>query len=217
MSAKDVFGFIGLWLSKLLFVAFLVAFVAAITATNLTSESFIKPIMGKILASQTSNIGNDQSQAQMDSLFSEFYNKKVCSGYGCIDMLKNLKNPLDIVTADFNRFLKSSLWILGALVGLFGLFIILLARGLPGKFLSLGSALIAAGLPYFAVRFLENNIGSMISLDASMAASFTKLLIDPVANIFLLILILGVVCCAVGFGIKIYRKIKEKKGKKGKK
>lgn len=265
MSAKEFFRGAGLWLSKALFVLLLVGFVAEIAASNLTSESFLKPIIGEMMLSQMTNMPvGDQYQGLLDmcevqgtenisvpmetdfanlslevncndlrtngeaevtniiknqvtgALFSSFYNKKVCSGSSCIDMLKNLQNPLDLITADFNKFLKSSLWVLGTLAGLFGLFIILLAKGLPKKFLSLGGSLITAGLPYFMIKIIGKNIGSMIPSEAAMAVPFIVTLLDPVANIFLLILILGAVCCVVGWSIKIYRKYHEKKENRGK-
>lgn len=262
MGAKEFFRGAGLWLSKTLFVMLTVMFVASIAASNLTSESFLKPVIGEVIGAQTSGMPlGQQYQSLLDrcnregtptlnvpletdvknftiivdcgalrtngeaevknifknqvseAMFSDFYNKPFCSGFECINKLSNLTNPLDLVTADFNKFLKSVLWIIGGLALLFGLFVILLAKGLPGKFLSIGGSMITAGLPYFMIKFLEKNIGTMIPSEAAMAVPFLATLLNPIANIFLIVLIVGVVSCVVGWGIKIYRKQQEKKGK----
>jgi len=254
----------GLWLSKTLFVMLLVGFVAAIAASNLTSESFLKPVIGEVIGAQTSNMPVSQQYQSLldqcnregtptiivpletdvnnmtitancndlrtngesevknifknqvtDSMFSEFYNKPVCSGFECFNKLSNLNNPLDLVTSDFNKFLKSILWMIGGLALLFGVFVVLLAKGLPGKFLAIGGSMITAGLPYFMIKFLQQNIGTMLPAEAAMAVPFLASIFTPVANIFLMVLIVGVGCCVVGWGIKIYRKMQEKKGKSG--
>jgi len=145
-------------------------------------------------------------------MFSTFYEKDVCQGYSCLDVLKNLQNPLDLVTRDFSVFLKSQIWILASLAGLFGLFVVLLAKGISAKFTSVGGSMITAGLPYFMIKVLEKNIGTMLPAEAAMAIPFLTNLLAPILNIFLIILIIGAVLSAVGLGIKIYQKIKEKKG-----
>jgi len=242
---------------------FLVGFVVGIAAANLTSEDFLKPVIGEIIGAQTAGMpvgdqyqrllnecdlkGTENINSSLETdeenftirvncnalktngeseiknifknqvtnvIFYNFYNKKVCSGYSCINMLTNLENPFDVVTADFNKFLKDSLWIIGVLAGLFGLLVIFLAKSLHGKLTSIGGSLITAGLPYFMIKVLGKNIGSMIPAEAAMAVPFIITLLTPIANIFLLIFIVGVVCSVAGFGIKIYRKSKEKKGKK---
>ena len=263
----SAFRSMGLFLAKIWFIIFVIAFVMGLAVTNLTSYSFLKPVVGQMMASQTQNMNLDEqyqgflSQCNLektdsisfplnmgtgtenltidincsalkengkqyivdvfqnqvaDSLFKDYYNRKVCSGFECVNMLKTLKNPLDIVTADFNAFLKTLVLIWGSLTLLFGIFVILLATGLPGRFISFGGTLIVAGLPYFVIKFIESRIGSIIPSGSSMAIPFIGLLMNPIANIFMWILILGVVCCIVGFGIKIYRKVKEKKEKKRK-
>ena len=54
MDFKSVMRGIGLWLSKTLFVMFLVGFIGAFAVSNLTSEEFLKPVIGEVIAAQMS-------------------------------------------------------------------------------------------------------------------------------------------------------------------
>ena len=215
MTFKDFMRGFGLWLSKTLLVMLLIGFVAAIAISNLTSEDFLKPLIGQTMAAQAAGVPGGQEQ--VDSMFSELYKKKVCSGYSCLGVVKNLQNPADIVTRDFNIFITSQIWILGVLAAVFVLFVVLLAKGLPRKFTAVGGSFISAGAPYFIIKVVGKNLGSFVPAEMASAIPFIVDILKPIANIFLVILIVGVVCSVTGWGMRIYRKRQEKKGKTGKK
>jgi len=189
---KEVLRTAGSWASKILLVICLVGFVSAIALSNLTSESFLKPVIGQIASSKMGNISAGGQEVISNLILSQFYEKKVCSGYSCIQML-NLKNPLNLLTADFHNFLNNLLWILGGLALLFGVLVALLAKDLPGKLTSLGGSLVIAGLPFFLMILLAGNLGSIVPQSASGAVPSIAALLNSTANVFLMILILGAV------------------------
>lgn len=266
MDFKSVMRGLGLWLSKTLFVMFLIGFIGAFAVSNLTSEEFLKPIIGEVLAAQmssmpvseqyqslldqcdrekteiidipfesdmsnfslkvncTSLIKNGESEVTnifknqvTDGMFSEFYDREVCDGYECLDVLKNLQNPMDLVTRDFNTFFKDNINLLAMIAGVFAVFVVLLAKGWAMKFTALGGSMVTAGLPFFMIKLLQSNIGSILPAEASSAVPFLVSLLAPVANMFMIVLIIGAVLSASGFGIKMYQKKKENKPVKGKK
>lgn len=152
-------------------------------------------------------------------VFDSFYNKKVCEGSQCFDMLKSLpqtlqsnpQNALAFISADFNRYMKAKLIFLIIGAAVFAALVFLLAKGWPGKFISLGGTLLTSGLPYFAIPLLKKNI---LAMAPPAVVPIINSLIGSLLSIFMYLFIGGAVLLAVGIGLKIYFKRKEGKKKR---
>ena len=151
------------------------------------------------------------SSQVVNKAFDNSYNKKVCSGYDCLKMLQNLQNPLDLVTKDFNDFMKSQAFMLIGLSVLFGIFVLLLAKGWPAKVASLGSSLFTAGLPYFVFILVKSQLASLIpgGMGAQLSP-FIDMIINPIMASFLWVLIAGAVLMVSGWIWKFSLRKKKK-------
>jgi len=209
MSVGGFFRRLGLWMFQILLILSIVLAVLLGGAAHMTNPSFLKPIAGQLMASQISASDN----ASIDQYIDSSYEKKVCSGYGCLQMLKNLQSPTDIISRDFNDFLKSQAFILAGLAVMFGILVLLLARGWPAKLMSFGTSLFMSGIPYVVLIFLKGYAASMFPSDMGNLKPLMDMIINPIARVFLWLLISGIVVLASGIGLRMYLK----KGKSEKK
>jgi len=147
-----------------------------------------------------------------DKMFDSIYEQKACGGYACLDLLKSVQsdsqNALKLITSDFNRFLKSQIMILIGLCVIFGIFVLLLARGWPSKLMSLGGCLVTSGLPYFAVPTIKDLLMAYLNVRTYQMIFG---LISSLSSTFLWILISGAVLFVVGLVLRCV--VKEKPAK----
>jgi|GEM_PF-5651787 len=147
-----------------------------------------------------------------DSMFKEVYYKKVCEGMECFEKIKTVDDPTKLITADFNKFLKSTVKFLVALAVIAALGVVLLSKGISGRIFGLGYPLLIAGLPYFGISIVKAKLVEMFPARVYfLITELTTLL----AGIYLKILISGAVLLALGLVMKFIGKRREKK--KGKK
>jgi len=177
--------------------------VLSFSFAQITSESFMRPVFIDIISSQTNATG-----FEADAVF----NKTYYSGCSGLDCLKSSAGVPVFLTSGFNVFLKSVKFYFMIISAVFAVLLVLLAKGIPGKFMSLGYCLAISGLPCLILPSVAKTI-NMPGFELLIQG-----FISVISHNFFIILVIGIVLFAVGivlkflkFGFKIKRKKKKKK------
>ena len=139
-----------------------------------------------------------------DSVFNKFYYSN-CSGLNC---LKSTAGLPGFLTSGFNLFLKRIQIYFIAIALIFGILLLLLAKGIPSKFISLGSCFISSGIPYIILPYAMKNV-NMKGFE-----SIASKIISAISQNFLVVLVTGIVLLIIGTTIKFIPKGKAKKKEK---
>lgn len=143
------------------------------------------------------------------------YNKEVCKGSKCFELLKNLpqtmqSNPLEatsLISKDFHDYIQSKFYLAIGLTLLFAVLVLVFAKGIGGKLMSLGGCLLTSGLPYFSMPFLKEALKT--NLPANTYDLILSLIIK-LSMVFLWIFIAGAVLFVAGLVVKFSLKREEK-------
>jgi len=141
-----------------------------------------------------------------DAVFKKVYYSS-CSGLDC---LKSREGIPPFLTSGFSLFLKSIRIYFIIISAVFAFLLVLLAKGISGKFTSLGYCFAASGLPYFILPSIAKN------MNMPGAGLLIQGFISVISKNFLILLVTGVVLFAVGIILKIALKSKGKKKNKKK-
>jgi len=139
-----------------------------------------------------------------EAVFNKTYYTE-CSGLDC---LKSQGNIPAFLTSGFNLFLKSIRIYFIIISAVFAVLLVLLAKGIPSKFMSLGYCFAVSGLPYLILPSIAKNVNM---------PGFNLLIqgfISVISKNFLLVLATGVALFAVGIILKFAVGKRKKKSKK---
>jgi len=138
-----------------------------------------------------------------DAIFKKTYYSS-CSGLNC---LKSQTSAPGFLTLDFNLFLKSIRIYFVIVSIIFAVLLVLLSKGLPSKFMSLGYCLASSGLPYIILPSVTKN------MNMPGFGSLIQGFISIISQGFLIVLVAGIVLVAIGIILKLVIKIEKKKRK----